>query len=92
MKGKVIVITGASKGIGAELARQLAAKGASLVLAARDLDELEKVAAQCREAGGQAIVVRADVTAERDCAAIMSGASLAYGRIDILVNNAGATM
>jgi len=92
MKDKVVVITGASKGIGAELARQLAAKGAKLALAARDLEELEKVAAQCREAGGHAIVVRADVTAERDCAAIMSGASLAYGRIDVLVNNAGATM
>jgi short-subunit dehydrogenase len=92
MKDKVVVITGASKGIGAELARQLAAKGAKLALAARDLEELEKVAAQCREAGGHAIVVRADVTAERDCAAIVSGASLAYGRIDVLVNNAGATM
>jgi short-subunit dehydrogenase len=92
MKDKVVVVTGASKGIGAELARQLASKGARLVLAARDLDELEKVAAQCRQGGGQAIAVRADVTAERDCAAIMSGASLAYGRIDVLVNNAGATM
>ena len=92
MKDKVVVITGASKGIGAELARQLAAKGAKLVLAARDLEELEKVAAHCREAGGQAIVVRADVTQDRDCAAIMSGAALAYGGIDVLVNNAGATM
>ena len=92
MKDKVVVVTGASKGIGAELARQLAAKGAKLVLAARDLAELEKVAQQCREAGGHATAVRADVTAERDCLAIMSGASLAYGRIDALVNNAGATM
>jgi short-subunit dehydrogenase len=92
MKDKVVVITGASKGIGAELARQLAAKGAKLVLAARDLPELEKVTDQCQKAGGQAIAVRADVTVERDCAAIMSGAGLAYGRIDALVNNAGATM
>ena len=92
MKYKVVVITGASKGIGAELARQLAARGARLVLAARDLPELEKVAAECRKAGGQAIVVRADVTLDRDCAAIMAGAALAYERIDVLVNNAGATM
>lgn len=92
MNGKVVVITGASKGIGAELARQLAARGAKLVLAARDLPELERVAEQCRQAGGQAIAVRADVTLDRDCAAIVSGAALAYGGIDVLVNNAGATM
>ena len=92
MRDKVVVITGASKGIGAELARQLAAKGAKLVLAARDLPELENVAGQCKQAGGQAIAVRADVTLDRDCAAIMTGAALAYGRIDVLVNNAGATM
>jgi short-subunit dehydrogenase len=92
MKDKVVVVTGASKGIGAELARQLAAQGAKLVLAARDLAELEKVAEACRRAGGRAIAVRADVTQERDCAAIMSGAALAYGGIDVLVNNAGATM
>lgn len=92
MKGKVVVITGASKGIGAELARQLAAKGARLVLAARDMKELEAVAGECRAAGGQAIVVKVDVGVERDCAALMSGAGLAYGGIDVLVNNAGATM
>ena len=63
-----------------------------MVLAARDLPELEKVAEQCRKAGGQAVAVRADVTVDRDCAAIMTGAALAYERIDILVNNAGATM
>lgn len=92
MKGKVVVITGASKGIGAELARQLAAKGARLVLAARDLPGLEKVASQCRSAGGEALTVKADVTVESDCHAIMAGAHLAYGGIDVLVNNAGATM
>ena len=92
MRDKVVVITGASKGIGAELARQLAAKRAKLVLAARDLPELEKVAEQCRQAGAGAITVRADVTVDPDCAAIMTGAALAYGGIDVLVNNAGATM
>ncbi|HEX5128352.1 MAG TPA: SDR family oxidoreductase [Usitatibacter sp.] len=92
MRDKVVVITGASKGIGAELARQLAAKGAKLALAARDLSDLEKVADQCRKAGGSAIAIRADVTLDRDCAAIMTGAALAYERIDVLVNNAGATM
>ena len=92
MQGKVVVITGASKGIGAELARQLAVKGAKLVLAARNLEELERVAKECRERGGEAIAVRADVAVERDCQAMMSGAHLAFGRIDALVNNAGMTM
>ena len=92
MKDKVVVITGASKGIGAELARQLATRGAKLVLAARSAQELEAVAGECRRRGASVITVTADVARERDCAAIMSGAVLAFQRIDVLVNNAGATM
>jgi short-subunit dehydrogenase len=90
--GNAIAITGASKGIGAELARQLAAKGAKLVLAARSEKELEGVADDCRKAGAQVVAVRADVTSERDCQAIVAGAITAFGRLDTLVNNAGATM
>ncbi len=92
MKDKVVVITGASRGIGAELARQLAAKGARLVLAARNDREIEAVAEQCRALGAQVVSVRADVAVERDCQAVMSGAALAFGGIDVLVNNAGMTM
>ncbi len=92
MQNKVVVITGASKGIGAELARQLAAQGARLVLAARNTAELEAVAADCRNLGANVITVKADVALERDCQAIMSGAALAFDGIDVLVNNAGATM
>jgi short-subunit dehydrogenase len=92
MKDKVVVITGASKGIGAELARQLAARGAKLVLAARNVGELEAVAQECRKLGAAVITVKADVAQERECAAIMSGAALAFGGIDVLVNNAGASM
>jgi short-subunit dehydrogenase len=89
----VTVITGASKGIGAELARQLAPReGACLVLAARNENELEAVAQQCRASGARVLVVRCDVALERDCQALMSGAILAFGRIDCLVNNAGMTM
>ena len=92
MKDKVVVVTGASKGIGAELARQLAAQGARLVLAARSEKELESVAADCRKAGAQVVAVRADVASDRDCQAIVAGAVTAFGRLDALVNNAGATM
>jgi short-subunit dehydrogenase len=92
VKDKVVVITGASKGIGAELARQLAAKGARLVLAARSSQELEAVAEECRQHGSQVITVKTDVALERDCQAMVSGAVLAFGGIDVLVNNAGLTM
>ena len=92
MKDNVVIITGASKGIGAELARRLAAKGAKLVLAARNEKELEGVAEQCRKAGASVVTVKADVAVERDCHAIVAGAVLAFGRLDTLVNNAGASM
>ncbi|HEX7605907.1 MAG TPA: SDR family oxidoreductase [Usitatibacter sp.] len=92
LEGNVVAITGASKGIGAELARQLAAKGAKLVLAARNENELEQVAADCRKAGASVVVVKADVALERDCQAIVAGAVLAFGRLDTLVNNAGVSM
>ncbi len=88
----VVVITGASKGIGAELAWQLAGKGARLVLAARNEKELEAAAERCRKRGASVVTVKADVSVERDCQAIVAGAVLAFGRLDTLVNNAGASM
>jgi short-subunit dehydrogenase len=92
MNGNVVVITGASKGIGAELARRLAAKGAKLVLAARGEKELDEIAAECRKAGAEVVTVKADVAVERDCAGVVDAAVNAFGRVDTLVNNAGATM
>jgi short-subunit dehydrogenase len=92
VKDNVVIITGASKGIGAELARQLAAKGAKLVLAARSEKELEAVAGECRKAGAAVVTVKADVAEERDCQAIVAGAVIAFGRVDTLVNNAGMSM
>jgi short-subunit dehydrogenase len=89
----VTVITGASKGIGAELARQLAGRPhACLVLAARSEKELEAVAEECRSKGARVLAVRCDVALERDCAALVSGAIVAFERIDCFVNNAGMTM
>jgi len=90
---RVVIITGASKGIGAELARQLSAKGAKLVLAARHEPELATVADECRQAGATGVItVRCDVSVEHDCQTLVTGALLAFGRLDVLVNNAGATM
>lgn len=92
MKDNVVVITGASKGIGAELARQLAAKGAMLALAARDREALERVAAECVALGARVEVVVTDVAKEEDCRRLMERTVAAFGRIDTLVDNAGATM
>ena len=92
VKDLVILITGASKGIGAELARQMVAKGAKLVLAARNAKELDEVAAQCTALCASVITVKADVAVEHDCQAIVTAALLAFGRIDVLVNNAGMSM
>lgn len=86
IRDMVVVITGASAGIGLALARELSHKGALLVLAARRLDILEKVNA---ELGGNHLVVRADVSQSDDCRSIIDAAISRFGRIDTLVCNAG---
>jgi short-subunit dehydrogenase len=83
---KVIVITGASAGIGAELARQAGEKGAKLVLAARRQPELEAVAAR---SGREAIAVVTDATRRSDVERLRDAALNRFGRIDVWVNNAG---
>lgn len=85
----VVCITGASSGIGAELARQCAAQGARLVLAARDIVRLEQVAAECDVFGAQALIVRTDVGVEADCAALIEQTIAHYGQLDVLITNAG---
>jgi len=89
---RVIVITGASDGIGAELARQLSAEKPRLVLAARSAERLEAVAQDCRARGAQALVHATDVTDEAQCRALIDRAVDAFGRLDVLVNNAGVSM
>lgn len=91
-RDNVIIITGASSGIGEALAYELAAQGANLVLGARRLDQLEAVAAKCRELGVKALAVPCDVSQQPDCEALVAQTVAAYGRVDTLVNNAGITM
>jgi short-subunit dehydrogenase len=91
-RSRVFVITGASEGIGAELALALARRGHSLVLAARSEDRLREVAARCQRSGAKAIALQADVTVEDDCRRLVERALEAFGRIDVLVNNAGISM
>lgn len=91
LQDSVVVVTGASSGLGRAIALELASRGASLVLAARRADALEDTARRCRSAGGSAIVVETDVTNEADVQALARRAIEAYGRIDVWINNAGVT-
>ncbi|HZY20683.1 MAG TPA: SDR family oxidoreductase [Ramlibacter sp.] len=88
------VITGASDGIGAELARQIAARhrgAAALVLAARQRERLDEVAARCQALGADTLVVPTDVTDEAQCRRLIDAAVQRFGGIDCLVNNAGVS-
>lgn len=89
LTGKVAVITGASSGIGASLARLLAREQVSIVLAARRKDTLDVLAAEITKAGGAAVAIRSDVTVREDAEQVVQDAVDTFGRIDILVNNAG---
>ena len=89
---KIIVITGASDGIGAEMARQLASShGAqvALVLAARDEARLTQIASQCASFGAQTLVLPTDVSLEPACRALIAATIARFGQIDALINNAG---
>lgn len=86
---KVVLITGASSGIGVGIARELSKAGATVVLGARRMDRLETVAGELRWAGGQVMTRRLDVTDRADVAAFAEAARTAFGRVDAIVNNAG---
>lgn len=90
LAGKVAIVTGASAGIGQATARQLAAGGASVVLAARRTDRLEALAAEINAAGtGRAIAAATDVADDAQLEQLVAAARAAFGPIDILINNAG---
>jgi len=89
VEGKVVVITGASSGIGEAMARLLASHGARVVLGARRVDRLEAIVAEIQAAGGQARAVAVDVTKREQVKALVAAAVEHFGRVDVLINNAG---
>ena len=89
IQDKIVLITGASSGIGETTARLLAARGATVVLGARRVDRLQALAAEIQAAGGKASVHALDVTSREGVQAFAGQALAEHGRIDVLVNNAG---
>lgn len=89
IENKVIVITGASSGLGASAARYLAERGASLVLGARRLDRINALAQELTLAGHKAIAVATDVTDRGQVKGLVDAAVKAFGRVDVMLNNAG---
>ena len=89
IKNKVVIITGASSGLGEATARRLAKQGAKLMLAARREDRLEKLVAEITKDGGTAKYQIADVTDRSQVEALAKATQQAYDRIDVLINNAG---
>ena len=89
IEGRVVVITGASSGIGEATALLLAARRMKVVLGARRLDRLQTVVARIVDAGGEAAYVRTDVKRREDLANLIKLACDRFGKLDVLVNNAG---
>lgn len=86
---KVVLVTGASRGIGRSVALAFAREGAKLILAARSADRLAQVENEVRESGSDALSVPTDVTSHTDVAVLIDAAMNRFGRVDVLVNNAG---
>jgi short-subunit dehydrogenase len=92
MKGKVVVITGASSGIGKALAYEFSSKGSKVVLGARNNELLKSVCDDIKLRGGEATYYATDVSNENDCKNLILTAKETFGNVDILINNAGISM
>ena len=88
---QIAIVTGASKGIGSEIAKTLATEGATVILAARSKDKLSKLSDQIAESGGSAVVMSVDMSDEESIRGLVESVADKFGRLDILVNNAGIT-
>ena len=91
-RNNVVIITGASRGIGQEMARQLAAQGAWLALAARHEEPLQAVAQECIQRSARAIAIPTDVGEQAQCRNLIERTAREFGKIDTLINNAGGGM
>jgi NADP-dependent 3-hydroxy acid dehydrogenase YdfG len=89
IEGKVIVITGASSGLGEAAAKHLCQQGAIVVLGARRVDRIQAIADELNKNGGKALALATDVTKHEQVKALVDAAVKAYGRIDVMINNAG---
>ena len=92
MKNKLVIVTGASSGIGKACAIRFAQNGANIVLAARSEEKLKEVALEISDYGVQVLTVSTDVSNEQNCKRLIEAALTKFGRIDVLVNNAGISM
>src|SRR5947209_3899031 len=91
LEGRVALVTGASQGIGRACARRLASHGASVALAARNMEKLQQVESEIASAGGEAASFPMDVAHEEQIKSAIKAAQERFGKIDILINNAGIT-
>ena len=90
--GKVVVLTGATQGIGRQMCLRLADAGAHVVMAARSRERLDALTADCASLPGSVLAVPTDIASEPQCRTLMAEARRAHGRIDVLINNAGLSM
>ncbi|MEO6356374.1 MAG: SDR family NAD(P)-dependent oxidoreductase, partial [Ferruginibacter sp.] len=89
IKGKVVIITGASSGMGEAAAKHLSSLGATVVLGARRADRIEKLAQEINDNGGKALAFAADVTQRDQVKNLVDAAVEKFGRVDVILNNAG---